>query len=56
MVEGMFVVVNCDVVSIECNEPTPCVVQPIRAHGGDDMYFGSFRFRGELGFLDCDDI
>ena len=28
----------------------PCLVQPIRAHGGEVMYFGSFSFRGELGF------
>ena len=36
--------------------PTPCLVQPIGAHGGEVMYFGSFCFRGELGFLNCDDI
>ena len=31
-------------------------MQPIGAHGGAVMYFGSFCFRGELGFLNCDDI
>ena len=45
-----------NVVSIECNEPTPCLVQPIGAHGGKVMYFGCVCFRGELGFLNCDDI
>ena len=48
MVEDMSVVVN--VISNEGDEPTSC-------HGGDeDMYFLCFCFRGELGFLDCDDI
>ena len=45
-----------NVVYNKCNEPTPCLVQPIGAHGGEVMYFGSFCFRGELGFLNCDDI
>ena len=31
-------------------------MQPIGALGGKIMYFGSFCFRGELGFLNCDDI
>ena len=39
---------ECDVVSNECNEPTPCLVQPIGAHCCEVMHFG---FRGELGFL-----
>ena len=34
-----------DVVSNECNEPTPCLVQPIGTHGGEVMYFGCFCFR-----------
>ena len=33
---------ECNVVSNECNEPTICLVQPINAHGGEFMYFGSF--------------
>ena len=45
-----------DVVSNECNEPTSCLVQPIGAHCCEVMYFGCFGFRGELGFLNCDDI
>ena len=36
-----------------CNEPTPCLVQSIGAHGGEVEYFGSFYFRG---FINCDDI
>ena len=44
---------ECDVVSNECNEPTSCLVQPISAHCCEVMCFG---FRGELGFLNCDDV
>ena len=40
----------CDVVSNEFN------VQPIGAHCCEVMYFGCFGFRGELGFLNCDDV
>ena len=40
----------------ECNEPISCVVQPIGTHGGEVMYFGCVCFRGELGFLNCDDM
>ena len=40
----------------EYYEPTPCPVQPIGAHCCEVMYFGCFGFRGELGFLNCDDI
>ena len=52
IVKGMSVVVNVD----ECNEPTSCLVQPIVAHCCEVMYFGCFGFRGELGFLNCDDV
>ena len=31
-------------------------MQPIGAHGSEIMYVLSFFFRGELGFLKCDDI
>ena len=31
-------------------------MQPIGAHGGEVMYFGCVCFRGELGFLNCDNI
>ena len=47
---------ECNVVSNECNEPTSCLVQPISAHCCEVMYFGYFGFRGELGFLNCDDV
>ena len=35
---------------------TSCLVQPIGMHGGEVMYIGCVCFRGELGFLNCDDI
>ena len=54
MVEGMSVVVN--VMLSLCNEPTSCLVQTIGTHGGEVRYFGYVCFRGELGFLNCDDI
>ena len=41
----------CYVVSDECDEPTSYLVQPIVAHCCEVMYF-----RGELGFLNGDDI
>ena len=44
---------ECNVVS---NEPTYCLVQPIGTHGGKVMYFGCVCFRGEVGFLNCDDM
>ena len=47
---------ECYVVSNYCDEPTSCLVQPIVAHCCEVMYFGCFDFRGELGFLNCDDI
>ena len=31
-------------------------MQPISTNGGDVMYFGCVCFRGELGFLNSDDI
>ena len=47
---------ECYVVSNKCDEPTSCLVQPIVAHCCEVMYFGCFGFRGELGFLNCDDV
>ena len=47
---------ECNVVSNECDESTSCLVQPIGTHGGEVMYFGCVCFRGEFGFLYCDDI
>ena len=31
-------------------------MQPIGSHYCEVMYFGWFGFRGELGFLNCDDV
>ena len=31
-------------------------MQPIGAHDGEVMYFGSVCFRGEICFPNCDDI
>ena len=31
-------------------------MRPVGAHGGEVMYFWSVCFKGELGFLNCDDI
>ena len=47
---------ECNVVSNECNEPISCLVRPIGTHGGEVMYCGCLCFRGELGFLNCNDI
>ena len=47
---------ECNVVSNDCNEPTSFLVQPIGTHGGEVMYSGCVCFRGELVFLNCDDI
>ena len=47
---------ECNVVPNDCNEPTSCFVPPIGTHGGEVMYFRCVCFRGELGFLNCDDI
>ena len=36
--------------------PISCLVQPVRAHGGKVVYFcWNVCFRGEFGFLNCDD-
>ena len=47
---------ECNVVSNECNGSNSFLVQPIGAHGGEVMYFGGVYFRGELGFLNCDNM
>ena len=47
---------ECYVVSNKCDEPTSCLVQHIGVHCCEVMYFGCFGFRGELGFLNCDDV
>ena len=47
---------ECYVGSNECNECIPCLVQPIGTHDGEVMYFGCVCFKGELGFLNCDEL
>ena len=47
---------ECYVVSNECEEPTSCLVQLTGAYCCEVMYFGCFGFRGELDFLNCEDI
>ena len=47
---------ECYVVSNECDEPTSLTCATFGTHGGEVVYFGCFCFRGEFGFLDCDDI
>ena len=46
---------ECNVVSNECDEPTPCLVQPVGTHGGAVMYF-DFSLGGKPCFLNYDDI
>ena len=55
MVEGVCCG-ECYVVSNECDEPTSCLVQPIIVHCCQVMYCGCLDLRGELGFLNCDDV
>ena len=45
---------ECDVVSNECD--VTYLVQPVGAHGGEVIYLWNVCFRGDLGFLNCDDI
>ena len=42
---------ECNGVSNECNEQTSCNVEHIGSHCCEVMFF-----RGELGFLNCDDV
>ena len=60
MVVGMSVVVNVmlSLMSVMSPPPALCTYRcaPIGVHRCEVMYFGCFGFRGELGFLNCDDI
>ena len=47
---------ECNVVSNGYDELIFCLVQSIGIHGGEVIYLGCVCFRGELGFLNCDDI
>ena len=55
MVEGMYVVVNVMLSLLSMMSPPSCLVQPIVADCCEVMYFGCFDFRGEFGFLNCND-
>ena len=60
MVEGMSVVVNVMSLMSVMNPP-PALYSISAPHGSEVIYFGCicFRcicFRGELGFLNCNDI
>ena len=52
MVDGMSVLVNVMLSLMSVMS----LVQPIGAYCCEVMYLGCFGFRGELGFLNCDDI
>ena len=52
MVEGMSVVVNVMLSLMSVMSPPPALC----THGGEIMYFGCVCYRGELGFLNCNDI
>ena len=51
MVEGMYVVVN-----FMLSLMSDLSQLPIGAHDDEVMYFGSFGFKGEFVFQNCDDI
>ena len=51
----------CQCQRVECEFTSPVrtgcgLMNVIGTHGGEVMYFGCVCFRGELGFLNCDDI
>ena len=56
MVEGMSVVVNIMLSLMSVMSAPPALCNLSAPIGGEVMYFGYVCFRGELGFLNCDDI
>ena len=56
IVEGMSVVVNVMLSLMSVMSPPPALCNLSVAHCCEVMYFGCFGFRGELGFLNCDDV
>ena len=56
IVEGMSVVVNVMLSLMSVMSRIDCLMQPIGAHCCEVMYFWCFGFRGEIGFLNCDDV
>ena len=55
MVEGMSIVGNVMLSLMSVMSP-PLPSETIGTYGDEVMYFGYVCFRGELGFLNCDDI
>ena len=51
----MPVVVNVMLSLMSATSPPPALYNP-SAHCCEVMYFGNFCFRGEPGFLNCDDV
>ena len=47
---------ECNDVSNDCNDTTPCLVRLIGTHSGEVMYIRCVCFGGELGFMNCDNI
>ena len=56
IVEGMSVVVNVMLSLLSVMSPPHALCNLSVAHCCEVMYFGCFGFRGELGFLNCDDV
>ena len=56
IVEGMSVVVNVMLSLMSEMSPSPALCNLVGAPCCDVMYFGCFGFRGELSFLNCDDV
>ena len=56
IVEGMSVVVNVMLSLMSVMSPPPALCNLSVRTAVKVMYFGCFGFRGELGFLNCDDV
>ena len=55
IVEGMSVVVNVMLSLMSVMSPPPALCN-LSVRSCEVMYFWCFGFRGELGFLNCDDV
>ena len=56
IVEGMYVVVNVMLSQMSVMNPPPAVCNLSVRTAVKLCIFGCFGFRGELGFLNCDDV
>ena len=56
MVEVLFGVVNVMLSLMSVMSPPPALCNLLARHSGEVIYFWCVCFRGELGFLNCDDI